>query len=101
MRTINTTILASFMLCFTLGLYSQKNVKYELVKGYFVKNNVSSDVMKDYKIMDSSRMNRIFGMAAFMGKNGKPTTIDFKKKFVLFVLIDEMNINVNLKPLSL
>ena len=54
-----------------------KDVSYILAANYFVKNTVNQ--LDNPKIETAEKFNEIFGMATTMGKEGKPTEIDFSK----------------------
>lgn len=68
--------------------YKPFRVLYELVKGYFLRNDVDTE---DFPIQITSQeqLDQFFGMAAVMGENGKPTVIDFDKNFVIPVVYPE------------
>lgn len=83
--------------------FSQKKaeVSFKTANRYFVKNNVKSDKIQTLKIADQANFHGIFGMATVMGKNGRPTPIDFNKEFVLAVIGNETNMDTKLTPISL
>lgn len=58
-------------------------VPYAIAKGYYVLNTVKNEKVESLRITSQDHFDRFFGMAAVMGKDGKPTEIDFKKSFVL------------------
>ena len=63
-----------------------ESIPFEVAHNYFVRNDVSSVPIK----IDSQELfERYFGMAAFMGKNGEPTPIDFSKQFVIAIVLPE------------
>lgn len=92
-----------FLLMITTGCESQKNntspeIPYTVAQRYFVKNNFDGKFSNP--ITSQTEFNRIFGAAAVMGKNGKPTSIDFDKEFVVAV-IGKSNSNAEeFQPLS-
>lgn len=57
------------------------SVKYAVARNYFVNRNAA--IPQDMKIQSRKDFDRCFGMAATMGKDGKPTEIDFEKSFVI------------------
>ncbi|ALU27680.1 hypothetical protein HX045_16475 [Myroides odoratimimus] len=61
----------------------QQEVKYELAKGYFVKNTVENDKVESLRITSQDHFESYFGTATTMGEQGVPTSIDFKRSFVL------------------
>ena len=58
-------------------------VNYTIAENYFIKNG--AELPESHKITDQETFNQIFGMATTMGENGKPTEIDFEKKYVIAV----------------
>ena len=73
----------------------KKDIPYEVAHNYFVLNDVSEPVPS--KIASQEAFDRYFGMAAFMGKNGQPTPIDFEKQFAIAVVLSETNHSTELK----
>jgi hypothetical protein len=63
-----------------------ESIPFEVAHNYFVRNDVSSVPVK---ISTQEMFERYFGMAAFMGKNGEPTPIDFSKQFVIALVLPE------------
>jgi hypothetical protein len=57
----------------------------DFAQGYFLRNDVSVDAVPG-KITSQEQLLQFFGMATVMGENGKPTTIDFDKNFVVPVI---------------
>ena len=76
-----------------------KNVKYIVAQHYFVNNSVNRPIKE--KIDDEATFNKLFGMAAVMGKNGQPTAIDFSKQFVIAISDGVTNISTQYQPISL
>ncbi len=68
-------------------------------KNYFVKNTVKS--LDSAKIETAEKFNSIFGMAATMNKEGKPTAIDFAKQYVIAVVLPETNLATSITPVRL
>ncbi|MEK6494107.1 hypothetical protein [Myroides odoratimimus] len=60
-----------------------QEVEYELAHGYFVKNTVKNDKVESLRITSQDHFESYFGAAATMGEQELPTSIDFKKSFVL------------------
>lgn len=73
----------------------KKDIPYEVAHNYFVRNDVSEPVPS--KIASQEAFDRYFGMAAFMGKKGQPTPIDFEKQFAIAVVLSETNHSTELK----
>ena len=76
-----------------------KAVEYQVAKNYFFVNN--SPRSMSLKMTTELEFGKYFGMAAFMGKDGQPTEIDFKKQFVIAKVLPETNISTDIQPLSL
>ena len=53
------------------------------------------------KIASQDEFERYFGMAAFMGKKGQPTPIDFEIQFVIAVVLPETSHSTELRAESL
>ena len=54
---------------------NSNEVAFEVAKNYFFKNN--QEIPSSPKITTSEEFGKLFGMATTMGKEGKPTEIDF------------------------
>lgn len=61
-------------------------VPFKQALNYFVRNSVPDELIEIPKITSLSEFEQYFGMATTMGENGKPTTIDFSKDFVVAVI---------------
>jgi hypothetical protein len=75
------------------------DVAFTLVENYFVKNTVTE--LSNPKIETKSKFDEVFGMAPFMGDNGKPTLVDFSKKYVITVILPETDLETKIEPVSL
>ena len=53
------------------------------------------------KIETKEEFDRLFGMAAVMGKNGKPTVVDFSTQYVIAVSKPVTEFDTRLSPVSL
>lgn len=73
-----------------------ENVPFEVAKNYFFKNNQT--IPASPKITTAEAFNQLFGMAAFMGKDGQPTTIDFDKQFVLAIVLPVTDVATEIIP---
>ena len=96
MRKLLTIALAAMMLA---ACGQKKDVPYEVAHNYFVRNDVTESVPA--KIGSLDEFERYFGMAAFMGKKGQPTPIDFEKQFAIAVVLPETNHSTELHAESL
>ena len=68
--------------------YKPFRVPYTLARNYFKRNDNVEDVLP-LKLTSEEELLRFFGYAAFMGKNGEPTKIDFDKSFVIPIILPE------------
>ena len=78
---------------------SETRVPFVVAHNYFVRNDVTEPV--PVKIGSQDEFEHYFGMAAFMGKNGQPTPIDFEKQFAIAVVLSETNHSTELQAKSL
>ena len=80
-KTIFATFVAVYFLALAAcsGSKEAKNdveqVSYHEARNYFL--NLGQEVAVGQKITNEHDFNRYFGMAAYMGKDGEPTHIDF------------------------
>jgi hypothetical protein len=77
----------------------KRSIPYTIAKNYFVRNDVTD--FKPKKIDTQKDFENVFGMAAFMGKDGEPTVIDFGKQYVLAVMMAPTNRSTDIRPISL
>ncbi len=77
----------------------KKDVPFEVAHNYFVRNDVTEPIPA--KIASQDEFERYFGMAAFMGKKGQPTPIDFETQFVIAVVLPETSHSTELRAESL
>lgn len=78
--------------------YCTQSVPYEVCQNYFVHNDVNEVPRCIYS---QEEFSRYFGMAAFMGKGGEVTPIDFNESFVIAVAPEAGYNYVELKPFLL
>ena len=77
---------------------ANNEIAFEEAKNYFFKNGEA--IPADPKITSEEAFNKLFGMATTMGKDGKPTEIDFSKQFVLAIVLPVTNIDTEIKPIK-
>lgn len=80
---------------------SNEEISYTVAKGYFVKNTISEKGLENPKIEDEKTFNQYFGAATTMGKDGKPTAIDFTDQFVIAVIASNTDYSTTITPLRL
>ncbi len=76
-----------------------KDVPFEVARNYFFKNN-SAILPDNPQITTEEEFNKFFGMATTMGKDGKPTAIDFSKQFVIAVVLPVTDIETEINPVK-
>jgi hypothetical protein len=60
-------------------------IPYTIMQRYFVLNTFTKDNLPQAKIDNQATFESIFGMATVMGENGRPTSIDFSKEYVIAI----------------
>ena len=75
------------------------DIPFEEVKNYFFRNDAE---IPESPIIDSAeQFEELFGAAAFMGKDGQPTPVDFDREFVIAVIYPVVDFSIELAPESL
>ncbi|MBR0194996.1 MAG: hypothetical protein IJQ32_01965 [Paludibacteraceae bacterium] len=96
MRKLITILIVA--LCFA-SCGQKKEIPFVKAHNYFVRNDVTEAVPA--KIGSQDEFERYFGMAAFMGKKGQPTPIDFETQFAIAVVLPETNHSTELQAETL
>ena len=78
-----------------------ENILYIVAKNYYLKNTVKVNHLKNPKIESKKGFDEYFGTAPLMGKEGKPTAIDFAKQYVIAVIIGDVEFETKIMPVSL
>jgi hypothetical protein len=78
---------------------NKTDIVFGVAKNYFVNNTIKK--LDNPKIETAEKFNEIFGMATTMGKDGKPTEIDFTKQYVIAVILPETDLMTTVEPVSL
>ena len=73
-------------------------VAFEVAKNYFFKND--QQIPESPKITTEEEFNKFFGMATVMGEDGKPTSIDFTKQFVLVIVLPVTDTATEINPVK-
>lgn len=81
------------------GQEARIQVPYRQADNYFVRNDVDSIPHKP--ISSQEEFDELFGAAAFMGKDGKPTEIDFDKEYAIAIALAPTNMDVSIVPAAL
>jgi len=77
----------------------QDTIPYTVAHNYFVKNTV--DTIKNPKIESEDAFQTYFGAATTMGKNGKPTAVDFTKEYAIAVVLPKTDVATTILAVSL
>lgn len=64
-----------------------RKISFRMLENHFVKNTVTT--LDNPKIESENEFNQIYGKATILGKEGQPTIIDFKKEFLIVVILPE------------
>ncbi|MCQ2289748.1 MAG: hypothetical protein MJZ63_00540 [Muribaculaceae bacterium] len=75
-------------------------IAFTEVHNYYVKNNFTPKKLVRKVINTEGEFRAIFGDAAVMGANGRPTPINFGRQFVLAVVSPVTDTNTQMYPLS-
>lgn len=94
-------MLISFLGKSQVNKFQQSTIVYSEVKGYFVKNTWKNNKLKVLKFTSQAQLEKMFGMAAFMGENGKPTMVDFTKSSVIALILPKTDAAIDLKMVGL
>lgn len=70
-------------------LDKETDISYIKANRYFVNNTINNKQVEYLKITNQKDLDKYFGLAPVMGKNGEPTKIDFKQSFVLAIIGQE------------
>jgi len=93
------SILMLFAAAMLVACNTPKDVPFIEAHNYFVRND--APLPAPQKITSQEEFERYFGMAAFMGKDGQPTAIDFGKQFVLPVVLPVTDVETEIVPTQL
>jgi hypothetical protein len=75
-----------------------KDVPHQVLDNYFVRNDINCEKTQQLIFDNEQDFNAFFGPAAVMG--GLPTDINWKKQFVIAVLLPETNRPTMVTPLE-
>lgn len=73
-------------------------VPYTIAHNYFVKNDVET---VPEMINDKVQFDTYFGTATTMGRDGKPTAIDFEKQYVIVATLPQTALATTITPVGL
>lgn len=92
MKSLLFTVLTAFATLTFLACDPKpesKEVPYTELERYFFRNDAT--IPTNPKIDTREQFDSLFGMAAVMGANGRPTEVDFTKQFVIAVVLPVTN----------
>lgn len=98
---INAVVACSPKNSATSGVDQANEVPYVIAKNYYVKNTFEADTLVNAAITTPDEFNKYFGMAGTMGKDGKPTPIDFSEEYVIAIITPKTSKAVTLIPKKL
>ena len=78
---------------------SHNEIPFYEAKNYFVRNDIQNSV--PVKFENEKDFKEYFGMAAVMGKDGMPTSIDFTRQYVIAVTLPETDTETDINLVSL
>lgn len=81
-----------------MGCSSTHDIAFQTVNNYFYRNDATQ---RPQKIESQEQFDSLFGAAAFMGKDGQPTKVDFNREFVIAIVRDTTSYEDLLTPVSL
>lgn len=76
-----------------------RNVEFEMARNYYF--NSDAMVPANPIVTTRKQFERLYGAAAVMGKDGNPTTIDFKHQFVIGIVLPLTNDETEIVPTRL
>jgi hypothetical protein len=74
-------------------------IPYTIAQNYFVKNTVES--IPNPKIETEEALKKYFGFATTMGKDGKPSVINFSNEFAIALVLPQTDLATTIKPVLL
>lgn len=90
MKLTKTLVAVLTMLATTMAVHaSDKQVSFTVLRNYF--HNSNAPALSSPLITNKQAFDEQFGMAAFMGKGGQPTPVNFGKSAVLAIVLSETN----------
>jgi len=92
-------LLAAAAVLSMLSCQKASDIPFEEVKNYFFRND--AEIPESPLIDSAEQFESLFGAAAFMGKDGQPTPVDFNREFVIAVVYPVIDISTELAPESL
>lgn len=76
-------------------------IPFTLATNYFVQNTYPESALHVLKIETEEEFTKVFGAAATMGENGKPTTIDFSIQYIAAVIDETSTIASEIEVISI
>ena len=96
MKKIILLLLAAISLA---SCKTDEEIPFVEMTNYFFRNDAK--IPEDARIDSEEMFESMFGTAAFMGKDGEPTPVDFSSEIVLAVVNPVTDVATELKPVSL
>ena len=96
MKKIILLLLAAISLA---SCKTAEEIPFVEMTNYFFRNDAK--IPEDARIDSKEMFESMFGTAAFMGKGGEPTPVDFSREIVLAVVNPVTDVATELTPVSL
>lgn len=87
------------MSCTTQNARTIDSIPFTVANNYFA--IVDVDSISHYKITSEEEFNKLFNMAAHMGKDGTPTPIDFSKQYAIAVVLPTSNHQTDITDINI
>lgn len=68
-----------------------EDIPYQVANRYFFRNDAALSSLTDPRIFSREQFDLLFGAAPVMGKEGKPTVIDFSSSYVIALVSPPVN----------
>jgi hypothetical protein len=88
-KFVKFSLIAIAIFFFSCASQKSKEISFREAQNYFVKNTFKTEQIVSKKITSQNELNHFFGSATVMGRNGKPTGINFETEFVVVVICPE------------
>ena len=88
-KFVKFSLIAIAIFFFSCSSQKSKEISFREAQNYFVKNTFKTEQIVSKKITSQNELNHFFGSATVMGRNGKPTEINFETEFVVVVICPE------------
>lgn len=88
-KFVKFSLIAIAIFFFSCSSQKSKEISFREAQNYFVKNTFKTKQIVSKKITSQIELNQFFGSATVVGRNGKPSEINFETEFVVVVICPE------------